>query len=441
MSNIQTLTNCTIITVNDNDEFFENGRIVIRDNRIAAVGSAENVMIQGEAVDMQGRLVMPGLINTHTHSYSSALRNAADDLRLMEWLHTAIWPMEKHLSYDRSIAASTMSCLEYLQSGITTYVDMFYYADATAKAGRRSGLRCVLAVGSFSFPTSESDDSTGKAEEFIREYKGHEEETLVYPAIGPHAPYTVDEETWHRCMDIADRYGVLLHTHLSETEDENNQIREKTGMSPTAWLDSMGVFNRPVLTAHSVHLDENDLDIYAKHHVSVSYNPVSNLKLVSGIMPLKEMWERNITVSLGTDGAQSNNSMDLLRDLRTGVLIQKQYNNDAAFFNARDAVRMVTIEGARAIGMEDCLGSLEPGKYADLIAFDPASPRLTPLHRGSLKNLYATLTYSACGADVTDSMVNGRWLMRNRSVLSMDAEQVRRDLQDASAYMTKDVLY
>lgn len=435
-----TLTNCTVLTVNEQDDHYENGRIVIEDNRIVAVGSAETVAIQGTEVDMQGRLVMPGLINTHTHSYSSALRNAADDLRLMEWLTTAIWPMERRLSYDRSLAASTMSCLEYLQSGITTYVDMFYYADATAKAARRSGLRCVLAAAVFSSPTAETDDPAGKAEEFIRAYRGREEETLVYPAVGPHAPYTVTEETWRRCMDMADRYGVLLHTHLSETEDENRQIREKTGLSPTAWLERMGVFDRPVLAAHSIHLDEQDLDIYQKHHVAVSYNPVSNLKLVSGIMPLKEMWDRGLVVSLGTDGAQSNNSMDLLRDLRTGVLIQKQYNNDAAFFSAREAVRMVTIEGARAIGMEDRLGSLEPGKYADLIALDPASPRLTPLHRRSLKNLYATLAYSACGADVADSMVNGRWLMRDGKVLSMDAQQVRSDLQCASAYMTQEVL-
>lgn len=437
---MQTLTNCTILTMNANDDFYAKGRIVLEGNRIVSVGSQEDIPLQGTVVDMNGKLVMPGLINVHTHSYSAALRNAADDLRLMEWLNTAIWPMEKKLSYDRSLAASTMSCLEYLQSGTTTYVDMFYYTDATAKAARRSGLRCLLAAAVFSDPIIETDDSAGAAEKFIRNYIGHEEETLVYPCIGPHAPYSVKADTWKKCMDIADKYGVLLHTHLAETEDEVRMIKEQTGMSPAAWLESMGVFDRPVLAAHSIHLDENDLDIYQRHHVSVAYNPVSNLKLVSGIMPLKEMWERGLVVGIGTDGAQSNNSMDLLRDLRTGVLIQKMHNNDPTFFPAREAVRMATIDGARAIGMEGKIGSLECGKYADLIALDCTSPRLSPLHIESLKNLYAAIAYSAYGADVTDSMVNGRWLMKDREVLSMDAAVVRREAQEASRHMTESVL-
>lgn len=437
---MQTLTNCTILTMNANDDFYAKGRIVLEGNRIVSVGSQEDIPLQGTVVDMNGKLVMPGLINVHTHSYSAALRNAADDLRLMEWLNTAIWPMEKKLSYDRSLAASTMSCLEYLQSGTTTYVDMFYYTDATAKAARRSGLRCLLAAAVFSDPIIETDDSAGAAEKFIRNYIGHEEETLVYPCIGPHAPYSVKADTWKKCMDIADKYGVLLHTHLAETEDEVRMIKEQTGMSPAAWLESMGVFDRPVLAAHSIHLDENDLDIYQRHHVSVAYNPVSNLKLVSGIMPLKEMWERGLVVGIGTDGAQSNNSMDLLRDLRTGVLIQKMHNNDPTFFPAREAVRMATIDGARAIGMEGKIGSLECSKYADLIALDCTSPRLSPLHIESLKNLYAAIAYSAYGADVTDSMVNGRWLMKDREVLSMDAAVVRREAQEASRHMTESVL-
>lgn len=437
---MQTLTNCTILTMNANDDFYAKGRIVLEGNRIVSVGSQEDIPLQGTVVDMNGKLVMPGLINVHTHSYSAALRNAADDLRLMEWLNTAIWPMEKKLSYDRSLAASTMSCLEYLQSGTTTYVDMFYYTDATAKAARRSGLRCLLAAAVFSDPIIETDDSAGAAEKFIRNYIGHEEETLVYPCIGPHAPYSVKADTWKKCMDIADKYGVLLHTHLAETEDEVRMIKEQTGMSPAAWLESMGVFDRPVLAAHSIHLDENDLDIYQRHHVSVAYNPVSNLKLVSGIMPLKEMRERGLVVGIGTDGAQSNNSMDLLRDLRTGVLIQKMHNNDPTFFPAREAVRMATIDGARAIGMEGKIGSLECGKYADLIALDCTSPRLSPLHIESLKNLYAAIAYSAYGADVTDSMVNGRWLMKDREVLSMDAAVVRREAQEASRHMTESVL-
>lgn len=435
MDSCYTLKNCTVLTVDETDSFYENGVIVVENGIISELGAAGEVIPRGESVDMGGKLVMPGLINTHTHSHSSIFKNQADDLKLMDWLNKAMWPMEKRLSAKRSRAATSLSCLEYISGGITCIADQFYYAMETAEAEQESGLRSFLAATVFTNPSPETDDTLAAAAAFVERYAGRQDETLIYPCIGPHAPYSVSEALWRECVKLSEKYDLIIHTHISETQDENDQIMAQTGMSPTAWLERMGVLDRRVLAAHSVHLSDADIGIYERKNVCATYNPVSNLKLASGMMPMKKLRDKGVLVSIGTDGAQSNNSMDLLRDLRTGVLIQKQYNDDATFLTAREAVRMATIDGARTLGMQQQIGSLEKGKKADIIALDTESPRLCPLHRGSINNLYATVTYSACGADVTDTIVNGRWLMKNREILTLDAKKVRARAQEASEYL------
>ncbi len=435
MKQTYTITNCTILTVDARDRFYENGSMVIKDNRIARIGAAKDVEAEGTVVDMGGRLVMPGLVNTHTHSHSSLFKNQADDLRLMDWLNLAMWPMEANMNEDRARAATALSCMEYISSGITTYADQFYFADAIAEVASHSGIRCMLGATVFSNPCAETDNTFRAAEAFVEKWHGKQEQTRVYPCMGPHAPYSVSGELFQKVAAVCEKYGVILHTHISETMDENEQIQKKTGLTPTQWLEQLGVLNQKVLAAHSIHLNEKDMELYAKYNVHASYNPVSNLKLVSGIMPYKALVERGIQVSIGTDGAQSNNSMDLLRDIRTGALLQKQMNGDATLLGAREMVRMVTIEGARALYLEDEIGSLEENKRADFIALDTKSPRLCPLHRSSLKNLYSTIAYSACGADVTDMAVDGQWVMRDRNILTMDCDAVRRDAQQASEYL------
>lgn len=430
-----TVTNCTLLTVDKNDTFYEHGSMVISGNRILCLGSADTIKPEGTIVDMGGRLIMPGLINTHTHSHSSLFKNQADDLRLMDWLNKAMWPMEAHLNAERAKAATALSCMEYISSGITTYADQFYFADAIAETASQTGLRCVLAATVFTKPSVETEDTFGLARSFVDNWHEHKEKTLVYPCMGPHAPYSVSAELFRKVADVCRKYGVLLHTHISETQDENEQILRQTGLSPTQWLAELGVLNCRVLAAHSIHLNDRDMELYANNNVHVTYNPVSNLKLVSGIMPYRAMVEKGIQISLGTDGAQSNNSMDLIRDLRTGALLQKQVNGDPTLFSARDMVRMITIEGARGLYMDEQIGSLEPNKRADFIALDTQSPRLCPLHRSSLSNLYATVAYSACGADVSDMAVNGKWIMRDRQILTMDCGTVLENAQRASEYL------
>lgn len=435
MEQLYTLTNCSILTVDDQDSFYPRGRMMIQGKRILQVGDEADVPLYGQVVDLKGGLVMPGLINTHTHSHSSIFKNQADDLELMDWLKLAMWPMERHLSKERSYAATALSCLEYLKGGITTIADQFYFADTTAKAASASGIRSFLAATVFTNPCAETDDTMGAAVKFVQDWKGKEEDTRIYPCIGPHAPYSVSGDLFRQCVALSQQYDLILHTHISETQDENQQIRAMTGLSPTGWMEELGVLSRHVLAAHSIHLDEQDLDLYAKYGVHATYNPVSNMKLVSGVMPMKAMMERGISVSIGTDGAQSNNSMDLLRDLRTGALLQKLIHGDATFLDARQSVRMVTRDGAKALGMDDQIGSLEVGKRADFICLDTTSPRLCPLHRTDLKNLYATVTYSACGADVDHVMVDGNWVVKQGKILTMDEENVRKEAQKASEYL------
>lgn len=434
---VYTVTNCTILTVDGQDSFFPRGRMTIEGNTILRVGHESQLPLEGEVVDLGGGLVLPGLINTHTHSHSSLFKNQADDLRLMDWLNKAMWPMEAHLNAERAQAATALSCMEYISGGTTTYCDQFYFAEAIAPVASKSGLRCVLGATVFEKPSVETDDTFSAATAFVERWIGREEETLVYPCLGPHAPYSVGSALFVHVAEFCRKHDVLLHTHISETLDENDQILARYGKTPTQWLESLGVLENRVLAAHSIHLNEQDMQIYARRNVHASYNPVSNLKLVSGRMPYKKLREHGIQVSLGTDGAQSNNSMDLLRDLRTGALIQKLAEGDATLFPAREMVRLATIEGAVALHLEQQIGSLEADKRADFIALDTKSPRLVPLHRDSLSNLYSTIAYSACGADVIDMVVNGKWVMQNRSILTLDCDEVCKDAQEASEYLVR----
>lgn len=419
-----TLTNCTILTMDDEDAYYSSGSIVIEGNIISQIGKADEVVPRGKIIDMNNKLVLPGFINTHTHSPSPLFRSMADDLELMDWLKKRIWPAEKFLTGELAYYGASLNSLELIECGVTTFADQYYFSTFTADAAKRFGLRAFIAPSVFSGPSPESENTICDAVDFIEKYRGKEEETLIYPCIGPHAPYSCSLETLRAVSDIALKYKLLVHIHISETMDENREIFEKTGLTPTQYVNEAGIFENRVLSAHSIHLSEKDMDIFKKKNVAVTYNPVSNLKLVSGIMPLKELEEKGIIVSIGTDGAQSNNSLDILRDLKIGNLIQKQKYQDATFFPARDALRMVTINGAEALGMKDKIGSLEKGKLADIIALDMRRTSLCPIHKNSIENLYSTIVYSASGADISDVFINGNIIMENHIVKVVDRDEI-----------------
>lgn len=430
-----TIYNATIITVDEKDNFYPNGAMVIKDGIITQIGKKEDIEFQGEKIDLHGKIVMPGLINAHTHTQSPLFRNLLDDMKMMDWLKNGLWPLEKKITAEYAKAATECSCLEFIKNGITTYADQFFFANDIAQVSDKSGLRCFLAATVLTNGCAETNNTVEVAKNFIKRWKL--KQTLVYPCIGPHAPYSVSETDWKKVIEIAEQYDVLIHTHISETEDENNQILREHQLTPTGWLNKIGVFKQKVLAAHSINLTDEDIEIYKNNNVCAVYNPVSNLKLVSGIMPIEEMYKKGITIAIGTDGAQSNNSMDLLQDIKIGSLIQKQEQDDAAFLNARTAIRMLTIEGAKALRMDKKIGSLEKGKSADFISFNNYSINFTPLDKDNLKNIYSTIIYSAIGADVEDTVVAGKWLMKNKKVLTLEEQDVLKKIQSESMKIRK----
>lgn len=418
------LINCSIITMDGEDNYYPKGTIIIENDRIAEVGPSDRITPRGNIMDFKNKIVLPGLINTHTHSASPLFRGMADDLSLMDWLKKVLWPAEKNLSGEIVYWGSMFTGLEFLEAGITTFVDQYFFSDFVGRAVERTGLRGFIAPTVFTNGSPETHDTISAAVSFIEKYKGREEQTLIYPCIGPHAPYSCDSDTLKKVAQIAASYDLIVHTHISETVDENREIYEKTGLTPTQFLDSVGILDRKVLAAHCIHLNQKDIQLFSKKQVSISYNPVSNLKLVSGIMPMKELLEEGVLVSLGTDGAQSNNSLDLLKDLKTGILLQKQHYQDATFLSAKEALKMVTINGAKALGMEHEIGSLEKGKKADLIAIDGKKTNINPLHINHANNVYSAVVYAADGSDVSDVIVNGRMLMRDRVHLHLNKDEI-----------------
>lgn len=434
---VLSLINCTILTMDEKENYYPSGTIVIENGRITAIGAGTDILPRGKVLDMGYKIILPGFINTHTHSPSPLFRGMADDLTLMDWLKKVLWPAEKNLTGEMSYWGTSLSCLEFLQSGVTTFADQYFFADYVGQAVKRSGLRGFIAPSIFTNGSPETTDTLQAAVDFIEKYKGKEDDTLIYPCIGPHAPYSCSDEILKKTVEIAKDKNLIVHTHISETIDENRQIYEETGLTPTQYLDSLGILDGKVLAAHCIHLNQKDIEILSEKNVKVTYNPVSNLKLVSGIMRFKELQENDIVVSIGTDGAQSNNSLDLLRDLKTGVLIQKQQYNDATFISAKEALKIITINGAKALNMENEIGSLEQGKNADIIAIDIKNTNINPLHRTSVNNIYSAIVYSAVGSDVSDVIVNGRILMKDRVVLSMNRNEIIHESHGVSETLLK----
>ena len=428
------LQHACILTLDGSDRFFPDGSIVIEDGAIVQIGSSEDISVHAsEGLDFSGKIVMPGLVNTHIHTHSPLFRNMGEDVELHTWLEEIMWPAESYLTAERAYWGSKLACLESIVGGVTTFADQFYYAQTTAEAVEPSGLRAFVCSTIFEHGDSAKGQTLQTAADFLERWESRS--NLITPALGPHAPYSVSAGQWKEVVDLSARSGAIVHTHISETKKENEGISQKYGKSPSRWLADLGVLDRHVLAAHCVHLSDDDIEILKEHDVHVSYNPVSNLKLVSGIMPYQKLKSAGVQLSIGTDGAQSNNTLDLLQDLKIGVLIQKQAAHDPKIFDVREAVRLATIEGAKALGMAGHIGSLEIGKQADLIAIDLRAPHVSPLVKESARDLYTTLVYCATGRDVTDTMVSGTWLMRDRNVLSMnpveimkECEKVRKDI-------------
>jgi 5-methylthioadenosine/S-adenosylhomocysteine deaminase len=412
-----------ILTMNECLDVVHNGAVAVKGGLIADVDAAENILKKYSAADSiggQGSLVLPGFINTHTHAAMVYFRGLADDLPLKDWLEKHVWPAEKRmLSAEFVYDAVLLACLEMLKSGITTYNDMYFFGDSSAKASKQLGMRALLGVGVLDFPTMTAntvDEYLGNADRFIDSWRG---DSLITPCIAPHSAYTCSTQTLERVKELADRRGVLTTIHLSETAWEVSEIMKRYGKRPVEYLESIGLLSDRLLAVHCVWLDDGEIDVLARRGVGVSHCIESNLKLAAGIAPVTKMLAAGVKVALGTDGAASNNDLNILSEMATAAKVHKAVANDPTVLDSKTALLMATRWGAAALGLGDQLGSIEPGKRADIITLNMRSPHLTPAY-----DLYSLIVYAAMASDVEDVMIDGRPVILGRALITGDEESI-----------------
>jgi len=418
------ITNGTVVTVNSNHDVLATGTVCIADGTIRQVlpgGPANSLPDAGTVLDAGGGIIMPGLVNTHTHLPMTLFRGLADDLPLMTWLSEHIFPAEaRHIDPDTVRTGTLLACAEMLLSGTTTCCDGYFYEDHVAKAVRDTGMRAVLGQGIIDFPAPGVPDPSRNVEtavEFVRRWNGAS--ARILPSLFCHSPYTCSPDTIKAAKEKAREAGCLFQIHAAETHAECLQIREKFGTSPIQALDAMGVLDQDTLLVHAIWIDERDIETIAARKSKVTVATQSEMKLASGIAPIARLLEAGVTVGLGTDGSASNNSMDMFCEMDMTAKLHKVHNLDPTVLAASCALALCTIDGARSIGLSELTGSLEVGKRADVIVLDTAKPRLTPLY-----NPVSHIVYAACGADVRHVLIDGQVLVRDRELISMDLRDI-----------------
>jgi 5-methylthioadenosine/S-adenosylhomocysteine deaminase len=431
------LVNGLVVTMNALEELIPQGAVAIRGSDIVAVGPAEQILAAWrapEVVDCQHAAILPGLINAHTHVPMSLLRGLADDLRLDVWLFGYMLPVEREfVSPEFCRWGTLLSCAEMIRSGVTCFADMYYYENEIAQVVADVGMRAICAETVMKWPTPDAesyDESLQRCRRFIEDWRGH---PLVTPAVGPHAPETSTPELLRESAQLALEYGVPLLIHIAETEAGVEETRALYGKSPLEVLEEHGLLGAQVLAAHCVHLLEQDRQLMAQHSVGAAHNPTSNLKLASGLADVVKLRDAGISVGLGTDGQASNNDQDLFQEMHLAALLPKGIHLDPTALPAKQAFAMATIDGARALGLERIIGSLEVGKRADTVVLELDRVHNTPRFDLSPDNTYSQLIYAAKGHDVRDVMIDGRWVMRDRALLTIDEDEVRTGAQRIAA--------
>ncbi len=405
--------------------------IYIEGNRIAAIGEKPEGFQEEKVIDGQDRLVIPGLINCHTHSYMAFMRNVADDLSFMDWLFGTIDPIEQQMTDEDTYWGACLAIIEMIKSGTTCFNDMQMNIHQTTRAVKESGMRAVISRGLI----GSGHDEAGQ----MRLRQAYEERDAAKDCdrlsfmLGPHAPYTCDDGFMRVVSEEAKKNGMRIHVHLSESVSEIEQIREKYGMTPIEMADRNGLFDVPAIAAHCVQVTDEDIAILKGKRVSVVTNPASNMKLGNGFAPIGKMLEMGVNVCLGTDGAASNNSLNMFRELGLLTLIHKGVNKTPQCVSAREGFRIATINGAKALGLEEEIGSIEAGKKADLAILDLNTPSLMPRN-----NLIAGLSYSANGSEVETVIIDGKIVMEDRKVLTMDEELVYKKINEIIVRMGLD---
>ncbi|WP_087016138.1 amidohydrolase [Thaumasiovibrio subtropicus] len=431
------INNATVLTMNNEKTVYENGTVIVRDDKIIAVGDADlSAQYKAETVlDVDGDIVMPGLINTHTHASMTVFRSLGDDVP--DRLHRYIFPLEaKLVARDMVRIGAQLGNVEMIKGGVTTYADMYYFEDEVAKTVDEIGMRAVLGQTVIQFPVADAKNAQAGIQyalNFIEEYKDH---PRITPAFAPHGPYTNSTETLQQISKLSLEHDVPVLIHLAESDREIEVIAERSGgLSPVAYMADIGALNHKVVAAHAIEVSDEDIALLKKHDVGIAHNMSANIKSAKGVAPALKMFNEGLRIGLGTDGPMSGNTLSTIDEFNQVAKVHKLVNNDRAAMPPINVIEMATIGAARALHMEDSVGSLEVGKQADIIVIDVKAPNMVPVY-----NPYSALVYSAYAANVRHSMVAGQLLMKDREMLTVDEDAIRNELLEYTETVRKTVL-
>ena len=427
------IENGLLLTLVDGDKPIPHATLLIQGDRIAAILGPDEKrpsFEQTQVLDATSCIIMPGLVNAHSHTAMTLFRGLADDLPLKQWLFEKIFPAEaKHLSEDSVYWGALLGCAEMIASGTTTVSDGYFFQDSTARAFQKAGLRAIVAQGVIDFPAPGVPDPTqnlaaGKA--FVERWKHLSE--LIKPGLFCHSLATCSDRTLQGAMRLSQEFSLPLQIHLSETLEEVEVVIRRTEKRPVLHLQDLGLLNQSLIGVHAVHLDDEEIDLLARNKVGIVHSPESNMKLASGMARVTDLVNKGIVIGLGTDGCASNNNLDLFKEMDTAAKLDKVRTLDPVNMGAMTVLKMATVWGAKVLGLDKEIGTIEVGKKADIITIDLAKPHLVPLY-----NPLSTIVYSASGSDVKDVIVNGRVLMKDRAFTALDAEEVMARVREISA--------
>ncbi len=428
------VTNGIVVTMNEKMETIEDGAVYIKGDTIAQIGSKNKFsdIKAVKTIDACGGIIMPGLINTHTHASMTLFRGLADDLPLMTWLNEHIFPAESKLTKDMVYKGAILACAEMILSGTTCFCDMYLFENAVAKAASDSGMRAVVGEVLYDFPSpsyGNIENGFDYVKNMMDKWQGN---PLITIAAEPHSTYICAPKLIQKAAELARQNNNPIVIHLAETKNEIEIIKKKYGLTPVEFLADIGILGPDLIACHCVHLTEQDINLLKDASVKISHCPESNMKLGSGIAPVPELIKQGVCVSLGTDGCASNNDLDIFLEMDTAAKLHKVFNMNPELINAETALSMATINGAKALGMEKIIGSIEIGKRADIIVLDTSKPHMIPMY-----NPYSHIVYAAKGSDVSTSIINGDLIMQDRKFLKIDVQQIMEDVRRISRSIKK----